>query len=314
MTDLLADLAISPHLKEAPFASADDAAALFASYMREADNAAIGELSGALFEVFTRRSSDLAAFIAGANPMYAIGGALDLAGEAIGLPRAVGETDETYRARLFTIDEVITPRALLDAVYAITSRLSATRPEYLERPDDEPFLLDDAGDVADANGWYLFDAADTGVEPISNGGRRDEARGSKPRHALIFDSYYRTEAPAGWSETLFETRDRPVSFNGWGSPILVLPPFRAPGSADAADMFLSDTPTISSTADLEAADLLLADLAGEDDVAIDWQYGAHVFDVETDEATVVSTVAALLAARVAFPVQPMILLDPELPL
>jgi hypothetical protein len=282
--------------------------------MREAQNEVIEAMAEALFETFNRRASDLASFFADSNPMYAAGAALEIEGERIGLPRAPGEPIETYRARLFQIDEVVTPAALLEAVFAITSRFTASRPEYLERPDDEPWLFDDAGDVADVLGWYLFEASDSGVEPLEGGDQRDEARGSKPRHALIFDAYYRSIEPSGWTETTFEQNDRPIIFNGWGSPILVLPPFRPPGRAELVDLFVCDTPSISTAADLEAADLRLSDVASLADEVADPSYGGHVFDVASDEATVVSSIQAILASRVAYPVQPMILLDPEVTL
>lgn len=305
IVDFPAGWGLSVHLRELPFQTREDVLRCFPSYWAEADNAIVNAHADALLEMTAKRASDAAAYYAARDPAYAVGNDLDVCGVAAGVARALGEGDDSYRARILAAASATTPVAILDAIYAITSRLSSARPYYIERPYDEPHVWDDDG-VAEY-GWYP-DA----LYPVIHPGNRDAARGFSVRQDLVYDARvagYPSDAP----------------FNAAGEVTIAIPAVVA-SELDAVYAFTETqgpyldpdllTPSIGATFPLEEQFVtrfdLMPDVFDAADLVANAALGRAVVDSDREGSAVVRAVEHILETRLAWPFVGRLMLDPKL--
>jgi hypothetical protein len=95
---------------------------------------------------------------------------LDGLGEDRTIARSGSEDDETYRARILGIPELVTPLAILDAADAVLAPYTAIKCQYLESIQDRAYLravhVEDSTDGISGNGSTLLGASPYYVERL----------------------------------------------------------------------------------------------------------------------------------------------------
>lgn len=306
-----AGLAPSVLLRSLPYGSVEELAEVLPGYMRESASEVGDAILGALLDVIVRRASNAASRAAATSEAFATGTDLDFVGTSNrAIARQIEETDDAYRARLLGDADAESPRALLDAVYAITKPFyPGALPYYWERSDDDPVLYDEVADGVPRNlvapdgtmsGSFLDGVYLSTTGQVVAAGRRYAARGQcTPQHALL------------WNGTNGVSPDAP---GVWGAAVLAIPPFPEPGTTGPDDIYMYEqtaAPLIDPDGAATAAATHIATFATLP-AATSASEGGCVYSFATDAATVASRVHALVATRTAFPVQTSILLDQEL--
>lgn len=226
--------------------------ALFPRWFGEGDSAVRDAAMGAAAEAWTKFASKQAAFAAGADPRYAIGSRLDLIGGAE-RPRADGENDEEYRARVLGDEDIATPRAILAAIDRILAPLTSKQAYYYERPDDDAFVHVKSTTVT--IGTFIGGKASSSPkQPIRKTQRfYDERTRCKPRHLFLFKSrrgVTTVDEVVGSSAFVVRERatdDTTAPDNAHGHAVIGLPAFIQPGKSLSHDIAVSTKPAAPLT-------------------------------------------------------------------
>lgn len=317
----LAGWGLSPHLTEQPLRDRDAALALFPLWMRESESAVRDAVADAAVVAFNRQASRLAAHAAASSPAFATGARLDFVGQGLGIPRAEGETDAAYRARLLASDERATPAAILAAIDAIVGDETAY---YYERPDDDAFVHQKA---TSTYGTFLGSVP----HPVQHPTRVYDDRGRcEPRHLMLWTKTRGTTSTltlSGSSASTIRIRtrgddDATAPDNAHGHVVIGLPAYLQPGKSLPSDCALIPTPDAphiapsgSLTAAASAAGAFLGSVFTKATAATragaTSYSGPAVYASTSQPDIVVGKVRAMLAARSMAPVQFTLLFDPE---
>lgn len=299
---------LSPFVKNIPVTSADDVLSLMPSWLRSGRVAEA--IAGALFEAYVKITSKLSAYAATANAQYAEHSDLDFAGSQEGAYRALGESDDAFRARILRDDDVITPTAMLAAIDRITSVYTTKLATYYERPDDEILLCS----AASESGFYLSTSATLLKNPCVNPWRRRHVRPrSVPRMGLLWE--HRTEAydtaiavPADGAPR-WRAHDEALRGDSTRGVVVCLPAFGnklpATPAADDSYIFASSTRATGETFLFPHASIATQSGLGRD-------IGQNVYSSSSSIDSVVSAVRSLYQRRGIFAVQLQIAIDPAI--
>lgn len=315
----LAGWGLSPHLREQPLRDRDAALALMPQWMRDSDSTTRDAIADGAVVAVNRLASRLAAHAAGASPQFGTGSRLDLAGSSLGIPRADGETDRAYRARLLSSDELATARAILEAIDAIVGDSTAY---YYERPDDDAYLH--AKTATGGYGTFLGSAP----TPIRHPHRLyDERTRCAPRHIILWRKTRGTTSTTATPVSLgaFRVRtpgddDATAPDNAHGHVIIGLPAYLQPGRSLPSDCALAAKPVaplIDSGGNLTAAaaqagaflSSIFSKATTTTRVGANRASGVAVYASSSQPDIVVGKVRAMLAARSMAPVQYTLLFD-----
>lgn len=303
---------LSVHLREVPMRTREDALALFPSWFRDDDGGPVRDaLADALVETWAKFASRQAAYAASANEQYAVGRDLDLLGAQKEIPRALGEDDRTYRARLLADEDIAAPRAILAAIDRILARVTTKQAVYWERPQDDAFVFSKAD--TSTRGTYIG-----APKPIVNASRAYDARGRcTPRKILLWQTRRRVPSGDIAEESTTDTNLNPVvrsfngdnstaSTNGHGHAIIALPAFLQPSLRKPSSAF------IFSKADTQQGPFTFAKATVATRHGMNLSLGAAVYS-RVDAATVlVGAIQAMLAKRSMFGTKFTLLFDPSL--
>lgn len=319
----LAGWGLSPHLREQPLRDRDAALALLPEWMRESDSVARDAIADACVVAFNRQASALAAHATSSSPQFATGSRLDLVGSH--LPRAVGEDDEEYRARLIEADEMPTPRSILAAIDRILAPITTAQAYYVERPNDDAFLH--TKDPGTTTGCYLGTAPAPMVHP---GRAYDERTRCKPRHIILWRCRRNATTASVTSSSVigsFSTRvdgndDQTAPDNGHGHVIIGLPATLQPGRSLPGDTSIYRTPdppltdgsgalteTVRPTAAAMGSIFSLATMATR--ALANMPTGIAVYRASEQPEIVVGKIRSMLASRGMSPTQYTLLFDPS---
>jgi hypothetical protein len=230
---------LSVHLREVPLRTRADALALFPRWFRETDDPIRDVMADAWVEAFAKFASKQAARAAEANDAYATGSNLDLRGAQKEMPRALGEGDEPYRARLLSAEDCASPRAILAAVDRITARVTTKLATYYELPDDRAFVRSKVH--GEPRGFFPG-----AKHPIRRPARIYAKRGRcEPKTVIFFRRRRSTFAAAldphqtdGNARIAYNSDDYNGAGNDHGRAILCLPAFLQPGRSKKSAPFI----------------------------------------------------------------------------
>lgn len=303
----IAGWGLSPHLREQPLRDRDAALAMFPEWMRDSDSAARDAIADAAVVAFNREASRLAAHASGANVAYAAGPRLDVIGGGMGMPRADGETDAAYRARLLVSDQRASVSAIMAAVDQVIGDSTAY---YYERPDDDAFLHTKL--TFDSYGAFLG----TAPAPVGHPHRLYDERGRcKPRHVLLWrktrgstPAITLTVLPTGGTFRVRDagTDDDTAPDNAHGHVVIGLPAYLQPGKSLPSDCAVHPT-----TAAVGLLSSLFTKATTTARVAASRPSGIATYSATAQPDIVVGKLRAMLQARSMAPVQYSLLFDPE---
>lgn len=316
------------HLRDLPFVSRADVLApgIFPRWFRETEDAIRDAIADALLVTFAKFASLHAARNAETDERYATGANLDLLGASRDMPRALGESDDAYRARQLSDQDAANPRAILAAIDRITARLTTKQAYYYERPKDEAFVHGKASAI----GFY----PGAKFHPVRKVNRAYAQRGRcEPRHVHLWRSRRSAlggtptvpvpVAPAAFLVKSYDSDDSTAPNNGHGHVILGLPAFLRPGAAKASDAFVFSkatpplvdasgvtTPAAATRGRLASSVFAKATIATR--AAAGLSTGASVFRRLDTAESIVAEIRALLAARASFGAVTTLFFDPTL--
>ncbi len=181
MPTLPAPLPFVPGGGELPVNDADDVRAVYPRNLRgPAENAPVreaiveGQLATQL--AYQERSAYAAAQ---ADPTRATGIYLDGHAGDRGIFRQEDEDDESLRARMLAVPDIVTPAAIIAAVNAILAPYTSIECQYFESILDRWFVRSSAG----LHDWRAF----VGANPSYASRLYDQRQNSKPGGAWVFD-------------------------------------------------------------------------------------------------------------------------------
>lgn len=334
--------ALSPLLRELPFAELDDILRTIPEYLREDDNAVRDAIFGALMFMFARFCSDHVDFASGTDEVYATGDQLDYILDGV-IARRLNEEDDPFRERGLVGQGGNSPAEILAAVKAIIAPFTSVDPYYYELPDDGIFIgrmsvgapgfnarvtLNVDGSISgNVDGFYFAQ----GVEPIVAHNRYYSKRGqqTRPRWAFLEGAYRGAPSPFA-SRSPFVFLSSPVKdgsydaadysdvFSIWGKAIIGIPPFPFPGVGDPAAPILvarAGVDLVDASGNLTLAVVKTQDLPviqATASIASDSTHACFLESANLNAALVVDAIQAMLNERLEWGCRAEVLLDPTL--
>ena len=265
-------LCVSPHLPDFPVKTRADVIALLPDYMQDpAPDMIRDAIADALLAMIVKRQNDIANGAAAADPAYALGDDLAVAGRSRGIAFALNEPPETFRSRMLAGAAISSPSQAMAAIAAITARVSSFQPYYWDLPYDDIFVKSKT-DTSDA-GTYLHSRA-SGIDST-----------------IVQPKRYRSVRPyAGPPVPMLLNTPKLTR----GPTIIALPLGRGPSVAGPNDGFIFSKTRPNSLIDAAAPTVVAkADVTDT--------YGAIVPSSGSDTAIILAQIQALLDQTSAFP-------------